>query len=365
METLNSTLNNTLNLDSDKYFMKHSYAILGSMVKSNDSAHNLIINEIELLKDTLQSVDVTLCELPNDKNFPHTCFVGELVVIIDNTACICKPPSHGKTNQEGDLTLSEKIRSNHFDINWSHAKDEHHTIMSMLAIDLKLTVCTVKSQQDNNLELLFISDWLIVIDGVALLCRPANVLMDIVDNNIALIRDLLNDFGLNIFEVDSDCASVVGSDVLWTGSEIIVGLNQYTNIEGAQFVASIFTDYSTSIVKISDPTQHLKSLISMINYNVMCAAKNKITEELLLEMERVGIHEYKIVRVTEEDAVNLLSTNGWLLHVDPSQIPNSIGILNNKIHFKKKCVKFEELTKLGRKITDCVVLVPKNKHFDI
>ena len=93
------------------------------------------------------------------------------------------------------------------------ARAQHYKLIETLR---KLGISVLQLPADERYpDCAFVEDCAVVINGTALICRPAsNSRM----GEVSVIRTTLKrDLGLKIVELDSDKAIIEGGDVLWTG----------------------------------------------------------------------------------------------------------------------------------------------------
>lgn len=110
---------------------------------------------------------------------------------------------------------------------------------------------------ESNAASVFTQDLAVVVNGIALMCRPsasrdgkccAKIRQIEVDTMRAVLRKELNQA---VVEPRwSATALLSGSDVLFTGREFFVGLSDHTNMEGALAVASTWPEYPCTPIKV-------------------------------------------------------------------------------------------------------------------
>ena len=114
----------------------------------------------------------------------------------------------------------------------------------------------IELQSDETLpDSAFIDCVSVICDGTALITQPYLLSRR---REAEITKSILRKEGLNIVEVKDPLASLDGTDVFFTGREFFVGLSKRTNIIGAKAVASAFTDYPVSLVKLGKNAAHLK-----------------------------------------------------------------------------------------------------------
>ncbi|CAH8672589.1 unnamed protein product [Schistosoma margrebowiei] len=194
-------------------------------------------------------------------------------------------------------------------------------------------------------ECVKVDDTAVIINGTALMCNPYRCHRQ---GEVNLIRHTLKkELGIKIVELNTENAQVEGSDVLFTGQEIIVGISAHTNEAGAHAVARAFPEYATSIVKLPQPFRSLKDAVGVAGINVLAVGESEAAKQLLKEIGRVASHTYKVITLPEDHAANVLYINHHLLHLSSQMIPKSIGIFENKINYYRSQIHIPELFNAG------------------
>jgi N-dimethylarginine dimethylaminohydrolase len=122
---------------------------------------------------------------------------------------------------------------------------------------------------------LFSDDAAIVINGTALLTRPKKITA----SRLPEIKSVLKDLTWNIEETPEQehgkAVILEGSDVLFTGKEIFVGIRKNgTNIEGALVVSRIFADLPVIPIQIN-AKMPLKYYVSVAADGVLTTTAEK------------------------------------------------------------------------------------------
>lgn len=120
-----------------------------------------------------------------------------------------------------------------------------------------------------------------VVNGIALMCRPADAsrksevdtVRAILRKELNQVRPLHTELLLErvppnqfpspqvIVEPKAPNTLLCGSDVLFTGREFFVGLSTWTNTEGAVAVASTWPEYPCTPIKVSYPKTFTEPLL--------------------------------------------------------------------------------------------------------
>lgn len=207
----------------------------------------------------------------------------------------------------------------------------------------------------------FIGDIAVVINGTALMCHPPDIKgRPSRQSEVAMLRSVLRrEVGLTIKEVTSDKAEIEGSDVLWTGREIFVGIGQRTNTGGAASVAAAFPEWPTTVIPIPKGYVHLKDVVSMAGPDLMVIHNSEGGDRLMEEMKRGGSFGYSFLRVEEELASNVVYSNGYLFHLSGSLIPKAVSVYENKMAVPRITVNLSEAIKKRGRLSNCVLLISR------
>uniref|UniRef100_A0AC34F7L9 Dimethylargininase n=1 Tax=Panagrolaimus sp. ES5 TaxID=591445 RepID=A0AC34F7L9_9BILA len=177
---------------------------------------------------------------------------------------------------------------------------------------------------------LFPDDVAIVINGTALLTRPKKLSAC----RLQEIKGILKDLTWQIVEAPEQehgkPVILEGSDVLFTGKEIFVGIRKNgTNIEGAVAADGVLTTTS-----------------------------EKESVSIRTKMEREAAHRYKVLTLEKEEAVNCISVNNHLIfRTDVGEL--KFGLLERPTELWG--ITATELSKIGYPISKFCLLVKKIK----
>ncbi|XP_067940770.1 N(G),N(G)-dimethylarginine dimethylaminohydrolase 1-like [Watersipora subatra] len=232
--------------------------------------------------------------------------------------------------------------------------DEYVDVLRRLGIDI-----LELPPDERHPECLFVADTAVVINGTALMCKPSDRRI----GETSIVRNSLrNDLGLRIVEVDNEMAKLEGTDVLFTGKEIVVGLGEFTNKEGAQCVAKAFPEYAVSVVKLPKEIRHLQQAMTMAGPDIILVNRGNLGQTCLQEMISHSTFAYRVTRVEEREAANCLYANGVILHLDHSSIPDSYPVLESKFD-NRLGLEYSELLKGGSYLTAGAILISKPSSY--
>ena len=112
-------------------------------------------------------------------------------------------------------------------IDLERAREQQEDLVRCLR-GLNVDVLELPPDEDSPSSV-FVNDCALVLQGVALICRPAACRQRDVDTVRAVLR---KEVGLTVIELESRETLLNASDVLFTGKEFFVGLGKETNMEG-------------------------------------------------------------------------------------------------------------------------------------
>ncbi|GAA53250.1 dimethylargininase [Clonorchis sinensis] len=204
--------------------------------------------------------------------------------------------------------------------------------------------------EERHPECVKVDDTAVIINGTALMCNPHGS------------HRQGEEVGVKIVELNTENAQVEGSDVLFTGQEIIVGISSHTNEDGAQAVARAFPEYATSMIQVRPPFRSLKDAVGVAGINVLAVGGSEAAREMLSDMKRVVSYKYKIITLPEDHAANVLYVNHYLLHWAPSMIPASIGVFENKIDYDRLPIALPHLYAAGVPMSKLALFVGRFRH---
>ncbi|KAF5402930.1 Ng-dimethylarginine dimethylaminohydrolase [Paragonimus heterotremus] len=214
--------------------------------------------------------------------------------------------------------------------------------------------------EERHPECVKVDDTAVIINGTALMCNPYGSHRQ---GEVNLIRQTLKkEVGVKVVELNTENAQVEGSDVLFTGQEIIVGLSNHTNEDGAQAVARAFPEYATCMVEVRAPYRSLKDAVGVAGINVLAVGESDAARAMLKDISKVVSHTYRIITLPEDHAANVLYVNHYLMHWSPKMIPKSIGVFENKIEYNRTPMHMPNLFTAGVPMTKMALFVGRFRH---
>ncbi|OZC07976.1 hypothetical protein X798_04972 [Onchocerca flexuosa] len=185
---------------------------------------------------------------------------------------------------------------------------------------------------------LFTGDAAICINGTALITRPKkNGIGFMYGASDCLISNLLNQLAWQVIETPQ--ASEHNKEVVLEGSDVL-----YT---GKEVVARTFSDLA--VIPITLPgNQPLRHYVSLISTDVLTVGSSKEAKQ---RMERQATFRYKTLTVKNDDAVNCLNVNDYVIYRQDT--PDAkFQILHEPIQMVG--ITADELAKIGSPISRLV-----------
>ncbi|CAI4221577.1 unnamed protein product [Auanema sp. JU1783] len=194
-------------------------------------------------------------------------------------------------------------------------------------------------------EFFNVDDTAVVINGTALMCQPRNPGALYFE-----IKTVLTDICWTLHECPEQYNGkkvyLEGSDVLFTGKEIFVGIRKHgTNMEGAMFLAKIFCDLNVIPIQLGDKAGPLKSYVSMASNNILSIGVGKEAQQILKKMEQEATFQYQVIKIEEEDCVNCLFVNGRIIFRKDKNEPKFVSLQSAGVELW--ALDVSELVKIG------------------
>ena len=200
-------------------------------------------------------------------------------------------------------------------------------------------------------DCVFTEDAAVVIDDTVLITNPG------ADSRKPEVVPVLKHFQekephLRVVQM-SEPAQLDGGDVMFTGREIFVGLSARTNAAGFDCLAAAFPAYPAHAVNIDNETLHLKSMMSMVDDDVILCGKSEDAAKAIQIVFAKARHVYSVMRTPEDSGANVLLLNGTVLCRE--DLPDSLKVLD-KLNLNRVELNASELSKVDGCLTCCSVL---------
>ena len=162
-------------------------------------------------------------------------------------------------------------------IDLEKAQEQHENLVLLLR-NLGLDVLELAPDEDNPLSV-FVSDCAFVANGIALLCQPHHGNRK---DEVSTLRSVLKKEvgGIAVEELDTDNAMINGSDILFTGHEMFVGIGSDTNTEGALCVANTWPEYPCTTIQLVG-SKHLSDRITHVGNEILTVGSSQNCQILL------------------------------------------------------------------------------------
>jgi len=241
------------------------------------------------------------------------------------------------------------------------ARKQHADLVNSLREKTGLDVLELPPDETNALSV-FTQDLAVVVNGIALMCRPADYASrkPEVDTMRAVLKKELDQ---SIAEPESAKAMLNGSDVFFTGREFFVGVSNHTNTEGAVAVASTWPEYPCTPVKIEGPYT-LKHYLSMVGPDVISVGSSPEAQSVLRRVEREATHRYQTLTLPEEGPSTCFMLNGVLVHRSRDEAPKSDAVFSAKLDYERLPVSATEFQRTQSRcpLSGLFLLIRKTKH---
>jgi len=231
-------------------------------------------------------------------------------------------------------------------------KEAYYDIMEKLGIKV------IKIEADETLpDCVFTEDAAVIIGKRAVVTRLGHPNRR--GESVAMKSALL-ETGLEVFDMNEDQngAQIDGGDVLFTGTELFVGLSARSNQAGVDYLRGVFK-LPTHGIRVLSGFLHLKSNTTLLKPGKMLISDDAPGRHILEQMKKHATSDYEYILVPEEKGSNVVyirngATESILM---AANLPQSAPII--KAHARGAQV-FEldnsELAKVDGCLTCCSVL---------
>ncbi|CEF64312.1 Amidinotransferase family-containing protein [Strongyloides ratti] len=234
------------------------------------------------------------------------------------------------------------------------AKQQLETLTEILK-EAGINVIELAPEKKGHYLSLFPDDAAIVIHGTALLTRPKKQ-----EGRFDEIAQILKELTWNVVrcEEKENGHSIIleGSDVLFTGKEIFVGIRKDgTNMEGASIVAKTFPDIPVMPIYLPNKLP-LKHYFCMVKEGVLSYFKCKDSDIILERLNREATYKYQILSLDQDTSSNCLNVNDHLIYRGDI---NETKFNALKLPIELWGINVSELIKIGGSLTRFCLLINK------
>ena len=220
-------------------------------------------------------------------------------------------------------------------------KHQHQQYQSALS-SLGCEIVIVPTELDLA-DSVFIEDTAVVLDEIAVLCRPATVLRE---QEVAGVEDVLQHYR-TLVSIQSP-GTLEGGDLLRVGKVIYVGLSTRSNQNGIEQLRHIVADYGFSVETVeTEKCLHLKSAVSEVAPGVLLINPDWISRSTFKNYELIDIDK------REAHAANALLVGQKVIY--PYSFPRTLEKLVNA-GLDVTQVNVSELQKAEGAVTCCSLI---------
>jgi len=216
---------------------------------------------------------------------------------------------------------------------------QYQSVLSEAGCDV-LSVSTEPGLADS----VFIEDTALVLDDLAVLCRPG---AESRRAEVTGVESVLRKF--RRLESIQEPGTLDGGDLLVVGKVIFAGLSTRSNSSGIDQLRNIVSDYGFSVVPVETAKcLHLKSAVSVISPGVLLINPDWIQRSIFEDYELLAVDE------SEAHAANALPVGDKLIY--PNNFPRTADMLSAR-GINVAFVDVSELQKAEGAVTCCSLIV--------
>lgn len=193
-------------------------------------------------------------------------------------------------------TLAEyALRMDECQVDIKKVKEQHNNYKQALS-SLGLRVLLMETDEKLP-DCVFVEDVVVVVGNKAIITNPGHPTRR--GETIEMRKTLEKISGLEIAEMkelDAN-ATLDGGDVMFTGSELFIGVSSRTNKQGVEVMRKYFDDVTVHAIEVSGQL-HLKSCMTMSSPNTIFASEcNEATQKITQEVKSKATSKYNFVHV--------------------------------------------------------------------
>ncbi len=223
------------------------------------------------------------------------------------------------------------------------AYEQHRQYQSVLS-SLGCQIVVVPAEPDLA-DSVFIEDTAIVLDEIAVLCRPG---AESRRPEVAGVGNILKDFR-TLASIEAP-GTLDGGDVLRIGKTIFAGLSTRSNQRGIEQLRNIVAEYGYSVTPVETAKcLHLKSAVSEVASDTLLINPDWISRSPFVDYELMFINKEEL------HAANALLVDGTVIY--PAAFPRTRDILVAR-NINVTSVDVSELQKAEGGVTCCSLIVP-------
>uniref|UniRef100_A0A1I7RWK3 Dimethylargininase n=1 Tax=Bursaphelenchus xylophilus TaxID=6326 RepID=A0A1I7RWK3_BURXY len=208
-----------------------------------------------------------------------------------------------------------------------------------------IEVLELEPEENTPLHNLYLDDTAVIINGIALICRPKKK-----HSRTAEVQSYLRDIVWQIVETPEKEGKqevfLEGSDVVFTGKEIFVGIRKHgTNMEGGVVVARTWPDLPVIPIQLAKDSPPLKHFVAVAASGVLSMGKSKEATAVRQRIERESTFRYKVLSIDADEHINCINANHHLIFRNENADNSKYRLLQAPTELWGLAV--DELVKLG------------------
>lgn len=234
-------------------------------------------------------------------------------------------------------------------VDYALAVKQHDQMIDALK---KLNIeVTILEADESTPDCVFTEDTAVAIDNTVLITNPGAASRKA---EVIPVKKHFQETAPNMHLVEMlEPACMDGGDVMFTGREIFVGLSSRTNKAGYECLRDAFPKYPTHAVEIENDTLHLKSMMTMVDEDIILCGKSSDACKAIDIVMQKSQFMYSVVRTPDDSGANVVVLNGTIFC--RSDLPDSLKVLE-KLSIPKIALAAGELSKVDGCLTCCSVL---------
>jgi len=253
----------------------------------------------------------------------------------------------------------EALRMDESEVDIEKAKVQHQNYKKALS-DIGLKVYNIEADESLP-DCVFVEDPVVVVGNRAMLTTLGHPSRRKEKEEMKKVLMKIN--GMEIFEMSklNKEANLDGGDVLYTGTEMFIGLSARTNLAAVEVMQSCFKQLKVHPIPVKDGL-HLKSCMTLAGPNsILCSTINEGTRSIIEEVKKRATENYNFIEVScdpkRANVVYLETNDGSVLLHTKMTAENDIKALDSIKVDKKIMMDNSELGKVDGCLTCCSVLL--------
>ena len=215
---------------------------------------------------------------------------------------------------------------------------------------------------DNHPDCVFVEDTAVVVGDTALITAMGHPSREGEQAAVeGALRDLRGASGGQLRVVRADDlvpgARVDGGDVLYTGTELFVGISSRTTDAGVASLRAAFPGLPVHPITVTGAL-HLKSLLTLCAPGAIVASSTAAGKAAAEAVVAAATSEYRVVYVSTDALANVVFANGTLIHRAESEHPGGEAAFAQLPGVQRRVeVEAGEAEKADGALTCCSLLV--------